>query len=283
MQISNAFGLVRESLSWFINVYSAPTPLRRVGKLRSIVLTGFHSACIAAQQEQRGTPRIQNDVASTAGEPAVAQRARSICRRRQPLVTDANIDIAPGRRVLIQGPSGSRQEHVVSRHCRHLAVRHAGASAAAGNLTTPCSCRSGHISRSVRCARRCAIRAAPERFTDEQIKEALTSVGPCALAARGWRNRRIGRCNYRAASSSASLSRAHCCCAGLAVPRRGHLQPRRSQSDALYELLNARLKQSTIISIAHRADLAQYHDRSVRLQFIPGSANCLHELASQPV
>ena len=224
------------------------------------------------------TPRSQNEV-----QPAGALQLRNVgidLPSGAPLLANANLDIAPGSRVLIQGSSGCGKSMLFRTIAgiwpfgrgRIERPPHFDAMFLPQRPYFPL----GTLREAV------CYPGRPESFTDAEVKDTLAQVGleqllPRLDEAANWTMQLSGGEQQRVAFARALLLRP----AWLFLDEATSNLDEPSQN-ALYELLNARLKQSTIISIAHRSDLAQYHDRSIRLQFIPGTSDCLHELASQP-
>lgn len=97
MQINSAFGNVQENFSWFINAYSELASWRAT----SDRLLSFHQAM--SDNEQR-VPAI--DVHSE-GERLVVKNLGMDLADGRHLLTDADMTVEPGQRVMLSGRSGS--------------------------------------------------------------------------------------------------------------------------------------------------------------------------------
>ena len=101
MQISNAFGQVQGSLSWFIGAYNSFA----AWKATADRLLGFHYAVEKAHedvQQQSGVRRAQNG-----SEELVIDNVALSLPNGQPLISVSNATIKSGESLLICGPSGS--------------------------------------------------------------------------------------------------------------------------------------------------------------------------------
>jgi putative ATP-binding cassette transporter len=110
-----------------------------------------------------------------------------------------------------------------------------------------------------------AYPAAPDAFTDERLCSVLAEVGLAHLAERLdrtelWSQQLSGGEQQRIAFARALLQE----------PRWLFLDEATSSLDAaaeaaLYTLLNERLAGTTIVSIAHRPEIARYHQRVLEI------------------
>jgi len=116
--------------------------------------------------------------------------------------------------------------------------------------------------------------------SDEEVKDALTAVGLSHLTARldesaNWVLRLSGGEQQRVAFARALLQKPE----WLFLDEASSNLDDASQA-RLYDLLTQRLKDSTIVSIGHREELAGYHQQRVALQATAGG---LHELRKPAV
>ena len=203
-QTAGAFGQVQGAMSWFVDSYAD------IASWRATVerLATFHRAIEAARAARRG------------GRAARRRRRRhgyalrdatlALPERRDAAASDADLTLRPGQSVVITGRSGSGKSTLF----RALAgIWPFGARRGAPpGRTHACSCRSGRISRSARCATRSAIPAPPDAHDDPAVREALDAVGLGTLAARldeedNWAQRLSGGEQQRLALARALLAR----------------------------------------------------------------------------
>jgi putative ATP-binding cassette transporter len=105
-----------------------------------------------------------------------------------------------------------------------------------------------------------------EAFTDVEIADALTAVGLPHLLTRldesaDWSTQLSGGEQQRVAFARALLEKP----AWLFLDEATSSLDDASQAE-LYELLTNRLKHTTIVSIAHRNDLARFHGQRLELR-----------------
>ncbi|HTO42638.1 MAG TPA: ABC transporter ATP-binding protein/permease [Burkholderiales bacterium] len=272
IQISHAFGKVQEALSWFINLYSS------IAAWKATVdrLTGFHNAIVYSQEQTRVQPGI--DTVKDGGTTLALDHLELDLPTGQPLLSNANLSIAPGTRVLIEGPSGSGKSTLFRAIAgiwpfgRGLIHRPQDFQALflpqrpyfpLGTLREAVLYPMGSTSRS-----------------DEEVKDALTAVGLSHLTTRldesaNWALRLSGGEQQRVAFARALLQK----------PQWLFLDEASSNLDdasqaRLYDLLTHRLRDSAIVSIGHREELAGYHQQRVALQATAGG---IHELRKPAV
>ncbi len=248
IQISHAFGKVQDALSWFINLYSS------VAAWRATVdrLTGFHKAIAQCQEQTRNNPGIATSERRRSDSRARSRRAGSTQRAAAAIERESNhCPRFPGA-----GPRSVRfgQEHTVPRHRRHLALRaRPHLSAARLQCTIPPAAplfSAGHAARG---------RAVSEEFPILQRGRGgryATAVGLAHLIARldesaNWAMQLSGGEQQRVAFARALLQKP----AWLFLDEASSNLDDASQA-RLYDLLTQRLKDCTIVSIAHREELA---------------------------
>ena len=258
MQTASAFGFVRESLSWFINVYTS------FAEWKATVdrLIGFHQAIEATRRAQRENPGVE--LMSGPEGTLKLDRLELGLPTGEVLVSDASLDIASGSRILIQGPSGSGKSTLF----RAIAgIWPFGR----GRILHPANFDRlflpqrpyfplGNLREAV------CYPVRTEAFTDVQIAEALTAVGLPHLLVRldesaDWSTQLSGGEQQRVAFARALLEKP----AWLFLDEATSNLDDASQAE-LYELLTDRLKDTTIVSIAHRNDLARFHGQRLELR-----------------
>jgi putative ATP-binding cassette transporter len=256
-QTAGAFGYVQNALSWFINVY----PEFAAWKATVERLTTFHNAIQFAQSEARSNPGVTLE--TTGGETLSIDGIDLALPGGQMLLAGASATIAPRERVLLRGPSGSGKSTLF----RVIAgIWPFGR----GRIRTPRDFDAlflpqrpyfpmGTLREAV------AYPAAPDAFTDERLCSVLAEVGLAHLAERLdrtelWSQQLSGGEQQRIAFARALLQE----------PRWLFLDEATSSLDAaaeaaLYTLLNERLAGTTIVSIAHRPEIARYHQRVLEI------------------
>jgi putative ATP-binding cassette transporter len=110
-----------------------------------------------------------------------------------------------------------------------------------------------------------AYPAAPDAFADEQIYDALVGVGLPRLAERlneeaNWAMQLSGGEQQRVALARALLHRPK----WLFLDEATSALDEAAQAD-LHRLLHERLEETTIVSIAHRPGVGEFHDTEVEL------------------
>ncbi|HEX7953221.1 MAG TPA: ABC transporter ATP-binding protein/permease, partial [Burkholderiales bacterium] len=101
MQISNAFGHVQGSLSWFINAYNTFA----TWKATVDRLLGFHNA-IEAARAQAGSASGVQQARDTQPDLVIDNVALSL-PDGSPLMASSSTTVKPGDSLLVRGPSGS--------------------------------------------------------------------------------------------------------------------------------------------------------------------------------
>ncbi len=256
-QTAGAFGQVQGSLSWFINVYL----LFASWKATVDRLTGFHRSVVRAQEDRSAHP----GVATVAGdaESLTLEHVDLLLPNGRTLLADATVTVEPGSRVLVRGASGTGKSTLF----RAIAgIWPFGA----GHVRLPREFRALFLPQrpyfplgSLRTA--VCYPALTGEFSDAQIKEALADVGLAHLGERldeeaNWSMQLSGGEQQRVAFARALLLQ----------PRWLFLDEATSALDEdaqthLHDLLARRLTHTTIVSIAHRPGVAQFHDRTIEL------------------
>ncbi len=254
VQISNAFGQVQGALSWFIGAYTDFA----AWKATVDRLTGFHKAIFLTQEENRaGTgPAVVADAAIDDLELHNLDLALPTGRA---LVSGINARVEPGNRVLIKGPSGSGKSTLF----RAIAgIWPFGR----GQVREPRDFRAlflpqrpyfpiGTLRQVV------SYPAAAETFSDAQLRDALSAAGLACFVDRldeqhNWAQQLSGGEQQRMAIARALLQKP----AWLFLDEATSALDEPSQ-EHVYELLTERLKDATIISIAHRSALTGFHGK----------------------
>jgi putative ATP-binding cassette transporter len=258
IQISNAFGQVQQSLSWFINAY----PTFASWKATVDRLTGFHTAIVTTQMQQRESPGVALEAGD--GTALALDQIDLGLPTGRTLLSKADVEIPEGARVLVRGPSGSGKSTLF----RAIAgIWPFGA----GRVRLPRGFRAlflpqrpyfplGTLHAAV------SYPAAPEGFSQAQTKEALTAVGLANLTERmqeeaNWSMQLSGGEQQRVAFARALLHEPN----WLFMDEATSALDEPSQA-ALMALLQERLPSTTVVSIAHRPAMSEHHDRTLEIQ-----------------
>jgi len=275
IQISHAFGKVQEALSWFINLYASLAAWRATVDR----LTGFHNAVALSQEQTRNNVGIAT-VSSGGAATLALDHVELDLPNGHPLLANGNLTIAPGARVLVQGPSGSGKSTLF----RAIAgIWPFGR----GRIVKPRDFNALFLPQRpyfpLGTLREAVLYPMGSRSSsDEEVREALNAVGLAHLIARldesaNWAMQLSGGEQQRMAFARALLHQP----SWLFLDEASSNLDDASQA-RLYELLTHRLKDCTIVSIAHREELASYHQQRVVLQPTPGGTHRLNTLQAQP-
>ena len=254
VQISNAFGQVQGALSWFIGAYTDFASWKATVDR----LSGFRKAIFLTQEESRAGagPAVVSD--ATIDDLELRDLELGLPTGRA-LVSGINARIEPGERVLIKGPSGSGKSTLF----RAIAGIWPFGT---GQVRQPSEFHSlflpqrpyfpiGTLRQVV------SYPAATETFSDTQLREALASAGLAHFSGRldeqqNWTQQLSGGEQQRIAIARALLQKP----AWLFLDEATSALDEPSQ-EHVYELLTERLNDATIISIAHRAALTDFHGK----------------------
>ena len=258
MQTASAFGQVQNALSWFISVYT------NFASWKATVdrLTGFHNAVMSTREQQQSMPGPVMQPSTDHG--LTLDHLNLLLPTGQTLLANASVTIPENSRTLVRGPSGSGKSTLF----RALAGIWPFGT---GTIRTPKDFGALFLPQrpyfpigTLRLV--VSYPASPGVFEDASIKEALNAVGLGQLSNRldeevNWSMQLSGGEQQRVALARALLQR----------PRWLFLDEATSALDEtaqtqLLELLRDRLKDTSIVSIAH-GTVAQFHDRT--LEFKP--------------
>jgi putative ATP-binding cassette transporter len=259
VQISNAFGQVQGALSWFIDAYT------NFASWKASVdrLISFHNALARAQQESRAGPGPAR-VADERNPDLVLSDLELELPTGRILLPRVDITVRSGDHLLIKGPSGSGKSTLF----RAIAgIWPFGA----GQVRLPENFRAlflpqrpyfplGTLRQMV------TYPSAPDAFTDAQVLTALEATGLGHLAERldeqqNWAQQLSGGEQQRIAIARALLYRP----AWLFLDEATSALDEPSQAQ-MYQLIRDLLKDTSIISIAHRNALADFHGKVLDLE-----------------
>jgi putative ATP-binding cassette transporter len=255
IQTSSAFGQVQGALSWFVDNYAALTAWRATVDR----LTGFEHAITLARTSPAG---VKLDRAAPGRELALQELTLGLPDGRV-LLRDATLEVAPGERVVVTGASGSGKSTLF----RTIAGIWPFAS---GRVSLPAGARTLFLPQrpylplgTLRRALCYPVDAA--EVPDAEVREALEAVGLGHLERRldeedVWDRRLSGGEQQRLAFARALLVKPELLFLDEAT---ASLDPEAERQ--LYALVREKLPGTTLLSIAHRPAVAEFHDRGLRL------------------
>ena len=269
MQTVSAFGRVQDALSWFVGSYAS------LASWKATVdrLTSFHEAIQRAAAQRDGIAVVR------APRATIATEALSV---RLPdgttLLDNASVELAAGSNLLVSGPSGIGKSTLF----RALAGIWPFGT---GRVDVPAQARTMFLPQrpylplgSLRAA--VSYPAGATGFADTAILAALNDCGLAHLAdqldeTHRWSQRLSPGEQQRLAFARVLLN----------APDWVFLDEATSALDEtfeqrLYALLRERLPQTTLVSIAHRASVAGFHTR--RLKLVPGPGGTRVEFDGLP-
>jgi putative ATP-binding cassette transporter len=257
MQTASAFGQVQSSLSWFIDAYA------QFASWKATVdrLTGFRASLDKVRDEAQ---KVQGERADAPAPDIALENVGVALPQGEPLLAPTTLELKPRENVLVTGPSGAGK----STFFRTLAGIWPYWK---GKLRLPSGARMLFLPQKAYLpigTLRHAV-AYPEvgdRFPDSEVKDALGAVGLAHFAgdlerSENWAQVLSGGEQQRLAFARALLNKPD----WLFLDEATASLPEDAQ-DALYALVKARLPDTTVVSIGHRASLARHHEKKLRWQ-----------------
>jgi len=258
MQISNAFGHVQSSRSWFITAY----PTFATWKATSDRLIGFHYAIERARAQARDESGAERIVGQQAD--LVLENVSIALPDARPLVAASSLDVKQGEHLLIRGPSGSGKSTLF----RALAGIWPYSS---GRIRLPKDGRILFLPQKpylpIGTLKQVTVYPSVDiTLPDEEIKNALSEVGLAQL-----RDRLDEQQNWSMQLSPGEQQRIAFARALLQQPDWLFLDEATSSLDEeaeqkLYRILQEKLPRTTVISIGHRSTLQAFHKRSIEMK-----------------
>ena len=255
IQTSSAFGQVQGALSWFVANYARLTEWRATVQR----LSGFTQAVAKAHEAGAG-PVLQAD---EAGRLDLRDMTLSLPDGRV-LMTDAGLQVSAGEAVLINGPSGSGKSTLFRAMAGIWPFGH-------GTVSLPQGARILFLPQRPYLPLGTLKRAVcyPENeadFSDSDVMAALEEAGLGHLAPRlaetdSWGQRLSGGEQQRLSFARAFLQRPDWLFLDEAT---ASLDPAAEQE--LHDKLKRALPAVTMVSIAHRPAVAQFHDRVLTVE-----------------
>ena len=257
MQISSAFGQVQTALSWFIDAYS----MFAQWKATVDRLTGFSASLAAVREEadQLDGERVEGEDASLSidGLALALPQGRS-------LLQPTSIHFTKNQNVLVSGASGAGKSTLF----RALAGIWPYWK---GRIRLPKGAKLLFLPQKPYLpigALKFAVcyPSDVKEFSDPQVAGALEDVGLGHLAAdlqrsENWAQVLSGGEQQRLAFARALLIRPD----WLFLDEATASLPEEAQ-DVLYRLMKQKLNNTTLVSIGHRASLAEHHERRLALR-----------------
>ena len=252
MQIAQAFGQVQSALSWFIDVY----PAFAEWKATVDRLTGFTSSLARVREE---AARLDGERAEGATDALSTEGLALELPQGVPLLTPTTLEFRRGEHVLVSGPSGAGKSTLF----RALAGIWPYWR---GRVKLPRGARLlflpqkpylpiGALKHVV------CYPAQAASFADADVRDALAAVGLGHFSGdldrrENWAQLLSGGEQQRLAFARALLNRPD----WLFLDEATASLPAEAQA-ALYRLLRERLPATTLVSISHHLELAEYHPR----------------------
>jgi putative ATP-binding cassette transporter len=258
MQISNAFGQVQSSLSWFIGAYASFASW----KATSDRLLGFHDAIVQAREQQARGAGIK--VVEDASQGLSLEDVKLNLPDGSPLLDASGISIAPQESVLIQGPSGSGKS-TLFRAIAGIWPFGSGRVHVPRGLARLFLPQKPYLPlgtlRDV-----VSYPARDAAYTNEQLVDALNAVGLPLLTARldeqqNWALQLSPGEQQRIAFARALLQKPDWLFMDEATSALDE-----ANEERLFRLLEERLPRTTIVSVGHRSALAEHHSRRLELR-----------------
>ncbi len=259
MQINSAFGQVQDSLSWFVDNYSTLAAWRATTDR----LTGFDDAIASVEA---GNQRLQ----MIDGEALAARGLDVTLPNGTPLLANATLQVAAGDHVLLQGPSGSGKSTLfrtlagIWPYARGDIQRSRNAMFIPQHPYFP----NGRLRDAL------AYPDAANRYSDAAMQTALSEALLPHLAGEldqvdAWGQKLSGGEQQRLAIARVFLKQPQWVFADEATSALDA-----AAEETVYRKLLAMVDKAGggIVSIAHRASVAAFHDRRWELQAAPAGA-----------
>jgi putative ATP-binding cassette transporter len=249
-QIASAFGQVQGALSWFLNAYSS------FANWKATVdrLTGFTAALEHAREEAE---RLDGERYEGDGPDLTVDRLELDLPQGAPLLAATNLRLKRGESVLVTGPSGAGKS-TLFRALAGIWPYWKGKIALPKGATLLFLPQKPYLPIGPLKYAAC-YPGDDSAIPDEAVREALSAAGLKHFAGdlardENWAQLLSGGEQQRLAIARALLNRPD----WLFLDEPTSALPDEAQA-ALYRLLKERLPGATLVSIGHRAELAQFH------------------------
>ena len=251
-QIASAFGQVQGALSWFINAYGS------FANWKATVdrLTGFTEALARARED---ADRLDGDRVEGAPTVLALEQLELALPQGRLLLAKTTLMLKQGESVLVTGPSGAGKS-TLFRAIAGIWPYWKGKIALPKGATLLFLPQRPYLPIGTLKYATCYPAVAAE-ISDQAVREALAAVGLAPLAAdlardENWAQLLSGGEQQRLAIARALLIRPD----WLFMDEPTAALPDDAQA-ALYRLLKEKLPATTLVSIGHREQLAQFHAR----------------------
>ena len=258
MQIGTAFNTVQGALSWFVSSYSTLADWKAsVDRLLT-----FHTVLEEARERERNGTGVRSEPAKTTD--ITVENLDLVLPNGRAILRDAALTIRPGERVLVTGPSGIGKSTLFRALAGIWPYGRGKVRIPEGANVLFLPQRPYIPVGPLRAA--VAYPAAPDAFSDDAIREALGAVRLDAFGTRlddtdNWSMVMSGGEQQKLAVARALLHRPDWLFLDEATSALDD-----AMESHVYGLMRERLPNTTLVSIAHRAAVAQHHSR--RLTFV---------------
>jgi vitamin B12/bleomycin/antimicrobial peptide transport system ATP-binding/permease protein len=261
-QVASAFGTVQSSLSWFVTSYASLASW----KASSDRLLTFAHAVDDATAEAREHRGVRVEAAGAGTAQVRADDVDLMLPNGRSILADASFAIAPAAKVLVSGPSGSGKS-TLFRAIAGLWPFGKGRVAVPTDAKVMFLPQKPYIPIGT-LANAVSYPAAPGTIPAETIHDVLRAV-----RLDGFLDRLDESRNWSLVMSGGEQQKLAIARALIAQPDYLFLDEATASLDEpteryVYELLAERLPRTALVSIAHRSQVAGFHDR--RLTFIDG-------------
>ena len=257
LQTSSAFGSVQKALSFFVSAYRTLADWRAiVARLDGFEMSIESAATLSSEPQTVG-------VVDHAGDSIELAQLMLKLPNGLPLIAADGFSIKSSERTLLTGPSGAGKSTLF----RAIAGVWPFGS---GAISVPAHAKLmmlpqrpyfpiGTLQAAI------VYPAAPDRFSVEQVKDAVAAVGLPQLADRLDEDAHWNRMLSLGEQQRLGMARAL-----LHGPQYLFLDEATASLDEpsearLYRVIAERLPQTTVVSIGHRSTLHDFHDRKVEL------------------
>jgi putative ATP-binding cassette transporter len=277
MQAASAFVTVQTAFNWLVDNYPRFADWAASARRAASLMVSLDALEKAEAEGSFG--RITR---SDAPE-GIAMKLRDVSvtlDNGDVIVKDADVEIAPGERVLFVGESGSGKSTLV-RAIAGLWPWGKGEIQLRKNANMSLMPQKPYIP--IGALRRAVIYPkAAEEVSDDEVKAALKDVGLDQLVERidevgPWDQTLSGGEKQRVAFARLLIHKPD-----IVVMDESTAALDKNSQEALMQMMHERLPKTTVVSVGHRPELEAFHERKIELEHRPGGARIVRdeELAS---